>query len=101
MYGTRLASVWLRIVANSCCAALLIVFAAGCGSSGSTAPPPPPPPPPAAAATPAFFPVPGAYSQTSAGQMVTLTDGTSGATIYYTTDGSTPTTASTIYANPI
>jgi glucosylceramidase len=101
MYGTHLASVWLRVVANSCCAALLIVFATGCGGSGSTAPPPPPPPPPAAAATPAFFPVPGAYSQTSAGQMVTLTDSTSGATIYYTTDGSTPTTASTLYANPI
>jgi glucosylceramidase len=56
-------------------------------------------PPPAA--TPAFFPVPGAYSQTSAGQMVTLTDSTSGATIYYTTDGTTPTTSSAVYANPI
>jgi glucosylceramidase len=100
MYGTRLASTWLRIAANSCCAALLVVFAAGCGGS-SSAPPPPPPPPPAAAATPAFFPVPGAYSQTSAGQTITLTDSTSGATIYYTTDGSTPTTSSAIYANPI
>jgi glucosylceramidase len=67
----------------------------------SSTPPPPPPPPPAAAATPAFFPVPGAYSQTSAGQMVTLTDSTSGATIYYTTDGTTPTTSSAVYANPI
>jgi glucosylceramidase len=101
MYGTHLASTCLRIAANSCCAALLIVFATGCGGGSSSAPPPPPPPPPAAAATPAFFPVPGAYSQTQAGQMVTLTDSTSGATIYYTTDGSTPTTASTIYANPI
>ena len=98
MYGTRFASTWLRIAANSCCAAWLVVFAAGCGGA-SSAPPPPPPPPPVAA-TPAFWPVPGSYSQTQAGQMVTLTDSISGATIYYTTDGSAPTTASTVYANP-
>jgi glucosylceramidase len=53
-----------------------------------------------AAATPVLFPVPGAYSQTQAGQMITLTDATAAATMYYTTDGSTPTTASTVYANP-
>src|SRR5258708_6979994 len=100
MRGNRFATAWLRFVANSCCAVLLVVFATGCGGGGSSAPPPPPPPPPAAS-IPAFWPVPGAYSQTSAGQSITLTDSTSGATIYYTTDGSPPTTSSTIYTNPI
>ena len=52
----------------------------------------------AAAATPTFSPVPGTY--TSA-QSVSLQDTTALATIYYTTDGSTPTTASTVYTTPI
>src|SRR5208282_2527977 len=34
-------------------------------------------------------------------QSVTLTDGTPGATMYYTTDGSTPTTGSIHYMGPI
>lgn len=34
-------------------------------------------------------------------QSVTITDATSGATIYYTLDGSVPTTASTVYSAPI
>jgi glucosylceramidase len=77
----------------------LVATACGGGGGGSSVQTPPPPPP--VAATPAFWPVPGAYSQTQAGQMVTLTDTSSGATIYYTTDGTTPTTSSPKYSGAI
>ena len=50
------------------------------------------------AATPAFSPAAGSYSSA---QNVTISDGTSGATIYYTTNGYTPTTASSVYSAPI
>src|SRR3974377_1016403 len=52
----------------------------------------------AVAATPTFSPSPGTYSST---QTVSLSDTSSGATIYYTTDGSPPTTSSTIYNGSI
>jgi len=52
----------------------------------------------AAAATPVFSPAGGTYS---AAQSVVLTDSTPGAKIYYTTDGSTPTTSSSSYSGPI
>jgi hypothetical protein len=52
----------------------------------------------AAAATPVFSPAGGTY--TSA-QKVVITDGTPGATIYYTTDGSTPMTSSARYTSGI
>jgi hypothetical protein len=45
-------------------------------------------------AAPTFTPVAGTYLAT---QSVTLTDSTPGAVIYYTTNGTTPTTASTLY----
>ena len=101
MPGDSFAASQLRALCHGFLTLALVFAAAGCGGGASYAPPPPPPPPPTAAATPAFFPVPGSYSQTTAGQTVTLTDGTSGATVYYTTDGSTPTTSSTVYTNPI
>lgn len=49
------------------------------------------------ASTPAFSPVAGTYGGT---QSVSITS-TSGATIYYTTNGSTPTTGSTVYSGAI
>jgi len=52
----------------------------------------------AAAAAPQFEPVGGSY--TSA-QSVTILDTTPNATIYYTTDGTTPTTASSEYLGPL
>jgi len=53
---------------------------------------------PAQAAAPTFNPPAGNYAAT---QSVTLSDSTVGAVIYYTTDGSTPTTSSPVYSGPI
>jgi sugar lactone lactonase YvrE len=52
----------------------------------------------AVAATPVFNPPAGTYTGT---QSVTVTSSSIGAAIYYTTDGSTPTTASAQYSNSI
>jgi MBG domain-containing protein/chitobiase/beta-hexosaminidase-like protein/pre-peptidase len=50
------------------------------------------------AATPIFMPAGGTYTSV---ETVTITGSTSGATIYYTTNGTTPTTSSTKYSGPI
>jgi hypothetical protein len=47
---------------------------------------------------PTFSPVAGTYT---ASQLVTISDATAGMTIYYTTNGATPTTSSTVYSGPI
>ena len=49
------------------------------------------------AATPTFWPPAGTYSPTQ----IALADSTANSTIYYTTDGSTPTTSSTQYSGPV
>ena len=48
--------------------------------------------------TPSFSPVAGTYSST---QSVTITSNGIGEAIYYTTDGSTPTSGSTLYTGPV
>jgi hypothetical protein len=50
------------------------------------------------AAAPTFSPATGIYTVP---QAVTIADATAGAKIYYTTNGTTPTTASTVYTGPI
>ena len=50
------------------------------------------------AAAPVFSPGPGTYATA---QTVTISDATAGTTIYYTTDGTTPTTSSSVYRGPI
>ncbi len=52
----------------------------------------------ALAATPTFSPAAGTYNSA---QTVTISTTTPSATIYYTTNGSTPTTSSTVYSGPI
>ena len=52
----------------------------------------------ATAATPSFTPVAGTYTST---QSVTIADTTPGATIYYTTNGTTPSTSSAVYSSAI
>jgi Chitobiase/beta-hexosaminidase C-terminal domain len=76
---------------------LAALLFAGC-SSGSPAAGTPATPTQAATATPAFTPAAGTYNSV---QSISLTDAAAGATIYYTTDGSTPTTASRVYSAPI
>jgi len=77
-----------RIFAFQVLLAATTLTGCGGGITGGSNPPP-------TAAAPTFSPAPGTF--TSA-QSITLADTTTGASVYYTTDGSTPTAGSTIYS---
>ena len=75
---------------------LLLVFSGiGCSGGGSSAAQSAPTVP--TVTTPTIQPSGGTFT---ASQSVSITDGTAGATIYYTTDGSTPSTSSPLYSAP-
>jgi hypothetical protein len=74
--------------------AMTVTTMTGCGGGSSAMANPVQPQP----ATPSISPATGTYVGT---QQVTITDATSGATIYETTDGTVPSTSSAAYTGPI
>ena len=73
--------------------AIVAVPLNGCGGSGSSNNVTPP-----TATAPTFSPAAGTYTTA---QTVTISDATAGVTIYYTTNGTTPSTASNVYSSAI
>jgi Chitobiase/beta-hexosaminidase C-terminal domain len=93
-----------RILSPALAAALsllLVLSGIGCGGGGgnasSSSSQTTPPANSQTAAIPAIQPAGGTFS---AAQAVSITDSTAASTIYYTTDGSTPTSASPVYSAP-
>ena len=78
---------WVSLIATT----LALAPAIGCGGGATVDKIP-------LAAKPTFSPAAGTYSSP---QMVTISDITPGVTIYYTTDGTIPTTSSAVYSGPI
>lgn len=89
---TAIARTILAIAATATIASLL-----GCSGSNASPIQTPVEPPVTATATPVLTLSPGPCPI----QIVTITEATAGATIYYTTDGSTPTTNSSVYSAPL
>ena len=77
--------------------AAVIGIAIGISTCDNSVPNPVPPPPPTVA-TPTADPAAGTYATA---QTVTLACTTEGASIYYTSENKTPTTADTLYSSPI
>lgn len=89
---------WPRAAAITATALSLVLIFSGIGCGGGPATrQTPPPPAEQTVATPSIQPAGGTFS---ASQSVSLTDSTAGATIFYTTDGSAPTTSSPVYSAP-
>ena len=80
---------WLGVV--SVAAGMVLAGCSGSGPSNTTTTP-------LVVATPGFSVVAGTYTSV---QTVGITDATVGATIYYTTNGTTPTTGSAVYSGPV
>jgi hypothetical protein len=84
---------WLASTAAILLMTALVFSGIGCGSASSSQSVSPPPPP-QSAAMPVISPASGTFY---AAQSVTMTDATAGASVHYTTDGSTPTASSPVY----
>jgi beta-glucanase (GH16 family) len=81
--------------ALACCSLLAMVWIPGCGGGSSTISTSPPP------LTQVATPTIAQKAAQNGAQIVSLSTTTAGATIYYTLDGSTPTSASLPYLAPV
>jgi hypothetical protein len=103
-YGYTLGPIRVPILIFFALASFGASFLTGCGvtaapiSAASSTGQIPSTPTPSVSATPNFSPAPGTYNAT---QTVTISDSTVGAAIYYTTDGTAPTSGSMQYTSAL